>query len=298
MTRRTLAEIYDQIALEKANMSTLNSWYTDTNNTSTVLDDHQTLLEDLGSSSKVAIWRLLIWIVAVAIFIHEGLWFVFKGEVEADIARHMPHGERWYQEESLKFQYGDQLVWNTATRRYEYETYDANKLIIKRAATESNNGMVAIKVATLLNGDLAPLSTLQKIAFQAFWSRYRDAGVVINIITANPDLLKLSHQIYYDPLVLSSDGSLISDSSVKPVEDAINSYIATLDFNGRFSLEHCDAAIRAAEGVVDFKRLSADSKYGANNYSSIDVSIIAYSGYFIIDPDNTLTDLITYTANV
>jgi len=298
MSQRTLAEIYDQIAIEKAEMSTLNSWYTNNSNPSTVLDDHQTLLDDLSSSSKVGIWRLFMWIVAVAIWLHEGLWYVFKSEVETDIAAHMAHTTRWYQEESKKFQYGDELVWNSETRRYEYEIYDANKLIISRAATEENNGIVAIKVARTNNGSLAPLSAEQKTAFLAFWQKYKDAGVVINIINENPDLLKLAYQIYYDPLVINADGSLISDSTIKPVEVAINNYIENLDFNGRFRLEECDAAVRAADGVIDFNRASAQSKYGANSYSDIVLNLVAYSGYFIIDPDNDLSSLITYTANV
>lgn len=298
MESRTLSEIYDAIALEKANMSILNGWYTDNANPGSVLDDHQTLLSDLSSSSKVGIWRLFMFIVAVAIWTLEGLWYVFKAEVETDIDKHMAHTTRWYKEASEDFQYGDELVWNADKRRYEYELYDENKRIIERAAAEEGKGIVAIKVATIINDALAPLTAAQETAFTAYWQKFKDAGVIINIITENADLLKLEYQIFFDPLVLAADGSLITDSSVFPIEDAINNYIANLDFNGRFRLEECDAAVRSAQGVIDFQKLSAQSKYGANSYSDILVSLVAYSGYFIVDPDNTLNDLTAYTANV
>ena len=295
MERRTLQEIYDQINIEKAEMSSLNEWV---NNSGHVLDDNQTLLDDLTTPSKVGIWRLFIWIVAVAIWIHEGLWLVFKSEVDTAIDKHTPHTERWYQESSKIFQYGDELAWNDDTRKYEYEITDANKQIIKRSAAVSNGGIVAIKVATDVNGSIAPLSATQKTAFAAFWKKYRDAGVIINIISTSADLLKLQYDIYFDPLVLSPDGSLISNSSIFPVADAIENYIANLDFNGRFRLEACDAVIKSAQGVIDFSRTLAQSKFGTNDYTDISVSEIAYSGYYNIDTNFPLSSNITYIANV
>lgn len=298
MTRRTLSEIYDAVALEKANMSTLNDWYFLKDDTYTYLDDHESFLYDLKSMSKVALWRLFIWITAVAIWIHEGLWFVFKSEVEADIAKHMPHTTRWYQEIAKFFQYGDELVWNDERRRYEYVAYDANKRIIVRSASEEGGGVVALKVARMFDGELAALSAEEKSTFTAYIAKIKDAGVLVNIISEGPDLLKLAYTIYYDPLVLNADGELLSDTSVKPIEDAINTYITTLDFNGRFRLEECDAAIREADGVIDYKRTLASSKYGAYSYTEIDVSRVAYAGYFKIDPAYPLADNVTYTANV
>ncbi|MDP2723213.1 MAG: hypothetical protein Q8O72_10680 [Bacteroidales bacterium] len=298
MEKRTLTEIYNAIALEKANMSVLNSWYTDNANPGSVLDDEQTLLEDLTSISKVAIWRLFMFIIAVAIWIHEGLWFVFRSEVDTSIDKHQPHTTRWYQEESKTFQYGDDLAWNAEKHRYEYAVYDKTKRIIQRSAAYEGSGIVAIKVARLLNNELAALDEQQEAAFTAFWQKNKDAGVVINIITSAADLLKLEYEIFFDPLIIAPDGSLISDPAIRPVDDAINNYIANLDFNGRFRLEKCDAYIYDVVGVIDYKRVSAQTKAGLNDYEDINISKVALSGYFIIDPDNTLQDLITYTANV
>lgn len=298
MAQRTLTEIYNQIAAEKDSMSELDNWYTDQADPGSTLDNAQTLLSDLSSTSKVAVWRLFMWIVAVAIWIHEGLWYVFKGEVETMLEKHIAHTPRWYREESLKFQYGDELVWDEDLLSYVYTTYDESKRIVARAACTEGAGVVAIKAARLVNDVPEALSAPQKAAFESFWAKYKDAGVILNIISEDADMLRVEYQIFYDPLVLDEFGAKITDAS-KPVETAINDYLNALDFNGRLRLESLDAAVRNAEGVVDFVRLTVQSKYGTNSYADITISEVAYSGYYKIDTDNyPLEDTITYTANV
>ncbi len=293
---RTLSEIYDALASEKANMAELNDYFIHNYNPNSALDDHQTLLKDLSSSSKVAVWRLLMWVVAVAVYVHEGLWDVFRGEVDEVIANKLSHTARWYQEQSFLFQYGDQLTW--IDNRYQYDKYDANKQIVNRAAAFEVNGVLKLKVATETSSKLAPLDSSQLLAFQNFWKKYKDAGVFMDIISINADLLHLAYEVFYDPALLNADGSLIIDNTIFPVNDAIANYISNLDFNGKFSLEKCDAAILKAVGVIDFTRTLAQVKKENDIYKDINISIVAYSGYFEIDPNFPLSNTITYTANV
>ena len=295
MERRTLSEIYDALALEKANMDELKDYYTHYWNDRSVLDDTQTLMEDLSSKSKVAIWRLLLWVVAVAIWVHEGLWFIFKSEVDTALNSQIAHTARWYQQESLKFQYGDELIWNSADGKYEYSVYDPDKQIIKQCSVVDDRGIVKLKVATYNSSQkLIPLDNGQMTAFEAFWKKFKDAGVILEVISVSPDLLHLAYDVRIDPTILKPDGSLISDSSVFPVEDAINNYIANLDFDGKFSLEECDAAIRSATGVTDLMRTMAQSKKYNGVYKDIEMSIISYAGYFAIDDNYPLSNTISY----
>lgn len=290
---RTLNEIYDAIASEKANMAELNDWIINTSNPESKLDDHQTLLDDLTSTSKVAIWRLMLWVAAVAIWIHEGLWDVFKSETDAIIAADKVHTLPWYQQACFHFQYGDQLTWNNG---YDYATIDPAKQIIKYAAAVEVSGIVRLKVATDVNGIITSLSSGQLAAFQNYMEKYKDAGVILDIISLSPDLLHIEYDIIYDPALLNADGSLITDSSTFPVQDAILNYIKNLDFNGKFRLESCDAAVRSAIGVIDFQRTLAKYKSAQQNYADINLSVIAYAGSFKIDTNYPLSDTLTYNV--
>ena len=288
---RSLSEIYDAIALEKANMAELNDWFIHKSNPESKLDDHQTLLEDLTTTSKVAIWRLWMWIVAVAIWIHEGLWDAFKAEVDEILSVEKAHTLPWYKASCLYFQYGDQLSWDDG---YGYATIDLNKRIVKHAAAIEADGIVRLKVAAEdASGNIIPLTTGQITAFKNFWAKWKDAGVILDIISISPDLLHLAYDIVYDPAVMKSDGSLINDGSF-PVQEAIKNYINNLTFNGKFSLEGCDAAVRSATGVIDFTRTLAQSKSANSNYNDISVSVTAYAGFFQIDPNYLLDNTLTY----
>ncbi len=243
---RTIQEIYDQMALEKSEIGQLRELVTRNDSPNSVLDDHQTLLNDLTSTSKVAIWRLFMWIISVAIWIHETLWDLFRKEVEDKIDNDRTHVAKWYQKQSLKFQYGDELVWKD--NLFQYETYNEEKLIVKHAAVEERNGFVIIKVATEKNGEKRKLDyepdTNHVQAFKHYWEKHKDAGVRINVISANPDLLKLKYKIHYDPMVMKPDGTLISNPDSRPVDDAINAYLDHLEFDGYFNLTKCEDYIQ------------------------------------------------------
>lgn len=293
---RSLTAIYNSLATEKASMGQLREWITDPDNPRSVLDDSQTLLNDLTSTRKVAEWRLLLWVVAFGIWIHEQMWDLFKKEINEKIANEVVHTPRWYRSESLKFQYGDALMW-VEGKGYEYELIDTNKQVVKYCAVNEGNGMITLKIATEVSGTKQPLSAAKEAAFKAFWQKHKDAGVLIEIVNTNPDLLWLAYTVHYDPLVMKSDGSLIDDESVKPVEEALKQYLNTLPFNGAFNLNKAIDAIQEAEGVVDVVQNRAQSKFGNNDYANINRQVIPYSGYFIVDPENDLKTNIKYVAN-
>lgn len=293
---RSLTTIYNSLAQEKANMGQLREWITDPDNPRSKLDDSQNLLNDLTSTRKVAEWRLLLWVVAFGIWIHEQMWDIFRKEVDTKIANEVVHTPRWYRSESLKFQYGDALVWVDG-EGFQYELIDTNKQVVKYCAVNEGNGMITLKIATELSGVKQPLTSAQEAAFKAFWQKHKDAGVLIEFVNTNPDILFLQYTVHYDPLVLKSDGTLIDDATVKPVEQALKQYLNTLPFNGAFNLNKAIDAIQEAEGVVDVVQNLAQSKFGNNDYTDINRQVIPYSGYFIIDPENTLDKNTTYVAH-
>lgn len=284
---RTITTIYDSLIAEKNSNSVLSALQPS-------VDDAQTLLSDLTSTSKVARWRLMLWVVAFGIWIHEALWDETKKEIEQIAANVVPGTTRWYARIALQFQLGYQLLY--LNDKFQYAQVDANAQIVKRAAAIDLNGQVLIKVAKIVSNQVTPLTTTELAAFEAYINQIKYAGVATIIVSRNADLLKLVANVYYDPQVLDANGQIINTAS-KPVEDAINAYVSGLPFNGELLLSKLVDAIQAAQGVKDVVIVSAHSKVGTGPYNPIAVSYTSDAGHMAIDPANPLTSTITYIAD-
>lgn len=94
---RTIAQIYDAPNQSKASMQELHDFVVD-NRPGQILDNADTLLSDLNNPSRVAIWRLWLWLVAVASWTVEKLSDLHKSEVNSIVSSKMPHTLRWYAE--------------------------------------------------------------------------------------------------------------------------------------------------------------------------------------------------------
>ena len=287
---RTIQQIYDAIIAEKETLTTLNELQPNT-------DNAQTLLSDLTSSSKVAKWRLMFWVVAAAIYLHEVVFDKHKAEVEAIADNLITGTARWYQEQSLLYQHGDAL--DFVNNKYVYSPINEANQIIKRAAALEVGGIVRIKVAKLDSNSLpTALSSAEKTGFSTYVGQIKFAGTNVSITSNAADLLKIEYDIVYDPLVLDSTGQLIAESGTYPVVDAINTFIQNLPFNGVLNLTALTDAIQGAKGVVDPVLNSAEAKYGSLAYSTINKNYTADAGHMVIDPANPLSNTLTYIANV
>ena len=279
---RTISEIYDILATEKASFAELDQWVQSENGT---LDNSSLLLADINSGSKVATWRLWLWIMAFGSWIIESLFDVHKSEVNTILATKAPHTLRWYAEESKKYQDGDEMEWNG--NYYEYNPVELDHQIIKYAAASEVGNTVVLKVAKAQGAsEIAALSGDELSRFTEFWSRWKDAGVMMDIVSLSPDYLKINITIVRDRLVLNSLNQLIRDTSVYPIENALDAFCKSLEFDGILRLSKLVDAIQAAEGVIDVKLNSALHKPAGGNYTSVDMMVIPAAGYFVIDVDS------------
>lgn len=286
---RTLTEIYDALASEKADQIELTELLPD-------LDSSQQLLADLNTTSRVARWRLMLWVVATAVWAHEKLWDIFKAEVEALAAASHIGTLPWYVEKARGFQYGYDLELVNNVPAYVDDVPEAR--IIARAAAKEQGGLVLLKVAKDVSGELQPLSAPEMTAFEAYIDEVKMAGVIVNVISELPDLLRLTATVYYDPLVMAADGSLILEPGVKPVEDAVNGYLANLPFNGALVLTQLVDAMQRARGVINPVLEDAQAKYGAFPFAPFTVEYIARAGYLKVADAYPLSTTITYVPNV
>ena len=250
-------------------------------------------LDALNSTSKTAIWRLWLYIVAYATNVLESLFDKHYTEVTSIITELKPHTMRWYRQKALAFQYGFDLISDTdifdngtATE----EQIAASKIIKYAAITEATTeSRLVLKIATEDNaGKLAPITSGQESAFIPYIEEIKDAGVAITVINYLPDILKLNLRIYYDPLVLTSTGVSILTGK-KPVEDALNEFMKELPFNGELVLNSLIDKLQKTEGVKIPHLVQAASKWidtaldDYGNFENISVKKIPVSGYFEIE---------------
>ena len=276
---RTPAEIYDALNANKASFEELNTFIVSSQVPGSTVDTAQNLAVDAASGSKVAIWRLWLWIMAVGSWTVEVLFDRHKLHIEEILSTERPHTLRWYSEESKKYQNGYAMIWSD--NKFNYATDDPDARIVKYAAASERNGKVILKVAKDSAGVKSPLTGEEKTAFTEFWSKWKDAGVKLEIVSQQPDVLKVNMIIIRDRPVLDADNNLIRDGSANPILAAIQAFGQALEFDGILRLSRLVDAIQAAEGVVDVKITNANHRpAGSYPWSPVNMYVESVAGYF------------------
>jgi len=279
---RTISEIYDSLNQVKSNMTELAGLVTES--TGQPVDTSSNLILDASSGSKVAKWRLWLWIVAVASWVIENIAESRVSEIAAIVNGQRPHTLRWYEAETLKWQYGHDLEWINDDH-WGYVVDDPDSRIVSAAsASETELGFIELKGARIINGWYQPLSEEEVLHLEAFWSRYKDAGVKVVIVTAEADVLKFNATVVRNRLILAADGTLLRDSGVNPLSQELAEYIANVPFNGIIRITDIEAAAKAAEGIIDFVITSISIRPGDNlDWVPIDRDAVPASGFARID---------------
>lgn len=268
---RTIQQIYDNIIADMANYEALN---------------------EINSQSATALFKLFAYVFAYAAWTLESLFDLFIADVDEKLLR-PANNVRVYQQRALSYQHGDELIWLEDKQHFDYLVIDDEKQIVAQSAAIDGQGRVTIKVVKDVNGQLEPLTTAELAGLSNFMERTKDAGVFISVLSNLPDDLSVHYDFIYDPLVITSDGRLLSDNSIYPVQNAIDNYIAELDFNGRFSISKLENAIQAVPGLIDFRRYEITSRQGAADFAPINVDIVAVSGYMKLH----VSSIINYIAS-
>lgn len=283
---RTPTYWYDVILAEKQTMTNLSVLQP-------TIDDAQTLLTDVKSSSRVARWRLWLWAVAVCAYTLDVVFDLTLIAFEALAKRSRFGTLPWYIQKGYDFQFGDTLVFQNNEFQYVFDN-PAIK-IIKRAAAQEVGNTVNVKVAKLSGGIPAKLSLVEYTAAKAYFEKIKPAGVYLNLISDDPDEIRIYLNVNFDPLIYDNTGQLLSSPGTYPIIDAINNFIVNVIFDGR--LELCDLidAVQALPGSPSCYDLGCYGRYGANPFTQFTERYYPNSGHMKIDPTNPLTATITYT---
>lgn len=240
--------------------------------------------------SRISLESLLLYIVAFAQWTLEKLFDTHTQEVTDYIATMKPHTLRWYQEKAKAFLYGFNLIDGTdqfdTTGKGDDEIAKAR--VVKFAAVTESGATLYLKIAGEESGRPKKLDASQKAAFEAYLHEYKDAGVRVDVTSEQGDYLRLSLDVYYNPLLLTATGQSKSNGTY-PVEDAIKSYIEQLPFNGEYRNNALVDAIQQTTGVVMVQLHSAAQSVDNVTYNPVAAFCTPFAGYFEYDRDGAKT---------
>ncbi|MES2238851.1 MAG: nucleotidyltransferase [Bacteroidota bacterium] len=254
-------------------------------------------LSGLNSTSNVAIYRLFVYIVAFAIWLHESFFDQHTLEINEKLANQKSGTKPWYRFMALQFQYGFDLVPDKDyfdNGNATAEEIAASKIIKYSAVNEAqDSSRVILKIAGETDGVLTDFDDPAQVeAIEAYIDEIRVAGVQVTIINYKADQLYLNIRIKRDPLVLNEMG-MSKLMGNYPVNEALQEFMKELDFNGELKLSALIDKLQVIPGIVDATVLSASSAWidpaldGYGIPQPIFISKIAESGYFeIVNFDN------------
>lgn len=244
--------------------------------------------------SKVSIESIFFYIVAFCAFVVESIFDTHKTDVTATLTAMKPHTLSWYATTAKSFEQGVDLNDDGTfdDSGYTDAEIEAKKIVSYAAVTEGNREL-NIKVAKTVSDDLDALSTTELTEFISYMAKIKDAGVHLNITSDVAEELKLNLTIYYNPLVLNSEGERVDGDDDTPILSAIKDFLQNIEFDGTLILAEMVDALQAVEGVVIPNVEAAYYKYGALDWTEFQVLHNMTSGYIRIAEENLN---ITYIA--
>lgn len=226
--------------------------------------------------SAVSLERIIIYIVAVAIWVLESLFDQHKADVDARIEEILPHRPKWYRDKALAFMKDRTLMGDTD--RYDTtgmtdSAIEAARVVKYAAAAESeDSSILTVKIATSGDGGLQSLDAETETEFTAYMKEIKDAGVRLQVVNKEADSFSCTLAIYYD--------AMLTEETVKTaVEEAVEEYVQGLPFNGEYTNMALVDRLQQVEGVriAEVRASSACPHGGA--VQQIDAKYSPVAGY-------------------
>ncbi len=226
-------------------------------------------LDTLNSTSKVSVWRLLVWIFAFFSKAIQELFDSFKLYVETVFAKNQAGTLQWWVAKIKDFQLGDTLQFLDGV--FKYAAIDDTKKIVKQIALENLNQIVVFKaVKADVDGNLIPLEDDEPTQLLQYINTIKFPGTFVSLISQPADDVRLSLRVYYDALL---DKTIIETN----IKLAISDYISNIVFNGKFIPVKLIDRVQQVAGVVNPIILSLEHK----NYNEPDTEFVPVGDFFI-----------------
>ena len=242
-------------------------------------------LSDLEANpSTVQVWKYAKMVMTLGIRTVEAIIDVHKQDVEAKLNRQAFGGLQWYKEKVLEYQHGDSLV--VAANQVVYPAIDpAKRIIAQVAVTESQtNGSLEIKVAKDNNG-LTALSADELAGLQTYLNRIKIAGTLVTANSGNAVPVRYNVNVEVDKSVLNRRAERIDGTTTTPVQEALDAFHKSLQFNGTLFLSKAVDAVQNVEGIMDVEL--AAFYFNGISWHKINRKLISDSGYVSLDQQRT-----------
>ena len=199
MAIQTVEEIFNGLVSEKENNAALNDIMPAYGfPVPSTVNPFIQFLKDINTESKTGMWRLWLFIVAVATRAQQVFFSAHETEVKTIIANHKPGNKLWYRSQMLAFQVNYLLV--SVNDVYKYLIDDPTARIIKQCSVEKSAGLRIRVAKSDGSGGLQKLSPSELFQAQAYADRFRYADHDVLVYSFNPDNVRVAYKIVYDPL--------------------------------------------------------------------------------------------------
>lgn len=217
-------------------------------------------LTEFENSSKMSILDAFTWVTSACIWTFENVMDVFKVDLAKDLQNRINGTPAYFANALLKYQSGDDLVMNEDGTVFSYPNIDASKRIVTKVAyfEETEEGfhdkIVRFKVATGEPGAYTRIEEDELIAIRAYLNQILFAGQQARVVSRIGDVLIPRVVVYYD-------GAVTEDELYQEIENALNTYIANIEFNGLVYAQKVIDSIQGVEHVTDVEVSSDDTDH-------------------------------------
>lgn len=217
-------------------------------------------LTEFENSSKMSVIDAFTWVASSCIWVFENVMDVFKVDLAKDLQNRINGTPAYFANALLKYQSGDDLVISEDGTAFSYPQVDTTKRIITKVAyyEEEEKGfhdkIVRYKIATGSPGAYSRIGDDELVAIRAYLNQILFAGQHARVVSRIGDILVPRVVVYYD-------GAVTEDDLYKSIEDALNNYIASIDFNGLVYAQKVIDCIQSVEHVTDVQASSDDTDH-------------------------------------
>lgn len=231
------------------------------------------------SRSKLSMINLLTYVVAVCIHTYEAVLDLFQVRIAEVLNGRINGTPDWYAIMAKKFQYnnvtetGDEMKFNEDTMKVEYAQPDASHRIIEKAAWQTGNDALTLKVCKandnsneVNNGiPYMQLNDYELTAFRMYIQQIKFIGADIYCESSPGDIVTIvadkSNPIFYN------DSYVTASQAMTELQQALIDFANEMEFNGMFYYQSVLDVIRKTEHITD---ISNSIKVYVTSYNSYD----------------------------